>query len=120
MKRQALLWGPVLAWAGLIFFLSSIPDLDSGLESDYVLRKAAHLAVYAVLAALLWRAGRGALSLTGRTLFAFAFSLAVLYAFSDEWHQSFVPGRGASALDLALDAAGAFAACLRLARRESP
>ena len=56
MKRGLFLWGPVLLWAGFIFFLSSIPDLSSGLEQDFLLRKIAHVAEYAVLALLLWRA----------------------------------------------------------------
>jgi VanZ family protein len=111
------LWGPVLAWAGLIFWLSSIPDLSSGLEADFLLRKLAHVGVYAVLAALLWRAAGGSLFQKIRAVFFFSFTASALYALSDEWHQSFVPGRGASAADLAIDAAGALMACLWLGRR---
>jgi VanZ family protein len=91
------LWLPV-AWAALIFALSSVPDLGTGLGGwDLVLRKLAHAAEYAVLGALLQRAlNRPAL----------AFALGTLYALSDEIHQSFVPGRQGSPLDVALDAAG--------------
>ncbi|MCX7707278.1 MAG: VanZ family protein, partial [Anaerolineae bacterium] len=39
-----------------------------------------------------------------------AFVLALLYAFSDEFHQSFVPGRHPDPLDILTDAAGAGAA----------
>ena len=62
-----------------------------------MLRKIAHAAEYAVLGALLLRAlGRPGL----------AFALGVLYAVSDELHQTFVPGRAGSPLDVAIDAAG--------------
>jgi len=94
----ARLWLPVLAWAALIFALSSVPDLGTGLGGwDLALRKLAHAAEYAVLGALLMRAmGRGGL----------AFALGALYAVSDEIHQSLVPGRMGAPLDVAIDAIG--------------
>ncbi|HLG09682.1 MAG TPA: VanZ family protein [Gaiellaceae bacterium] len=92
------LWLPVLVWAALIFALSSVPDLGTGLGGwDLVLRKLAHAAEYAVLGALLARA-------TGRAWLAFA--LGTLYATSDEVHQTFVPGRMGSGVDIAIDAVG--------------
>jgi VanZ family protein len=94
----ARLWLPVVAWAALIFVLSSIPDLGTGLGGwDLVLRKIAHAAEFAVLGALLLRA-------TGRA--GLAFALGVTYAVSDEVHQSFVSGRQGSARDIAIDAVG--------------
>lgn len=92
------LWLPVVAWASLIFALSSVPDLSTGLGGwDLVLRKLAHLAEYAVLGALLARA----LTRLWPTL-----ALGVAYAASDELHQVFVPGRQGSPLDVALDGVG--------------
>jgi VanZ family protein len=92
------LWLPVVAWAALIFALSSVPDLGTGLGGwDLVLRKIAHAAEYAVLGALLLRA-------TGRA--GLAVALGTLYAASDEIHQSFVPGRSGRPLDVAIDALG--------------
>jgi VanZ family protein len=94
----ARLWLPVVAWAALIAVLSSIPDLGTGLGGwDLVLRKLGHAAEFGVLGALLLRA-------TART--GLAFALGVLYAVSDEVHQSFVAGRQGSLLDVAIDAAG--------------
>jgi VanZ family protein len=91
-------WLPVVAWAALIFALSSIPDLGTGLGGwDTILRKLAHAAEYAVLGALLFRAAARA---------GLAFVLGALYAVSDEIHQSLVPGRLGSPLDVAIDAAG--------------
>src|SRR5919202_1687185 len=97
-SRALSRWLPVVAWAGLIFALSAIPSLSSGLgDWDYVLRKCAHMTEYAVLAALLLRA-------LGRELPAFL--AAVAYAATDELHQHFVPGRHASPVDLGIDTVG--------------
>src|ERR671929_2445353 len=97
-SRALSVWLPVVAWAALIFALSSIPSLSSGLgDWDYVLRKCAHVTEYAVLGALLLRA-------LGRELPAFL--AAVAYAATDELHQHFVRGRHASPIDVAIDAAG--------------
>ncbi len=91
-------WLPVLAWAAVIFAFSSVPDLGTGLGGwDLVLRKIAHAAEFALLGALLLRA-------TGKA--GSAFAIGVLYAISDEVHQSFVPGRLGSPIDVAIDAAG--------------
>ena len=91
-------WLPVLAWAALIFGLSSVSDLGTGLGSwDLVLRKLGHVAEYAVLGALLLRALRRP---------APAFALGVAYAASDELHQHFVSGRVGALRDVAIDAVG--------------
>src|SRR5262245_31179256 len=91
-------WGPVIAWAALIFAFSSVSNLGTGLGTwDLVLRKLAHLAEFAVLGALLMRAlGRAGL----------AVALGSLYAATDEFHQAFVDGRVASPLDWGIDTAG--------------
>lgn len=101
-KTVLSLWGPVLAWAGVIYFFSSRPDLPRIHEPwlELVLRKAAHVTEYAVFGALLARAvgaRKGRLALAG--------ALGALYAASDEWHQTFVPTRKGNPLDVALDTA---------------
>ena len=96
--RVAWRWAPVVAWAGGIFVLSSIPDLGTGLGGwDLALRKIAHAAEFALLGFLLVRA-------TGAEWASLA--LGVVYAISDEVHQHFVPGRLGSPLDVAIDAVG--------------
>ena len=92
-------WLPVVIWAGVIFALSSIPSLSSGLGTwDLVLRKLAHAAEFALLALLVWRAlGRPCVALLA----------TVAYAASDEIHQHFVRGRAGTPRDVAIDAAGA-------------
>ena len=91
-------WLPVVLWASVIFALSSIPNLGTGLGTwDVILRKGAHTTEYALLAVLLVRA-------IGRE--APALGLGVLYAASDELHQAFVRGRHASPIDVAIDTVG--------------
>ena len=107
-SRAVSLWLPVFMWAALIFALSSIPHLGTGLGTwDYVLRKCAHVTEYAVFGALLLRA-------IGREVPAFLAALA--YAASDELHQHFVRGRHSSPIDVAIDAAGIAIGLLTWAR----
>jgi VanZ family protein len=73
--------------------------------TDFVVRKAGHMAVFGVLALLLWYASD--VTSTWRRPWAWAFALTVLYAITDEVHQGLVAGRHASAVDVAIDAAGA-------------
>jgi VanZ family protein len=97
-SRTLTHWLPVLLWAALIFTLSSVPDLSSGLGGwDLFLRKAAHVTEYAILALLLARALHREVP---------ALVLGVLYAASDEFHQSFVRGRHGAPLDVAIDSVG--------------
>ena len=104
MPRSLSLWLPVAGWAVLIFGLSAIPSLSTGLGTwDTILRKLAHTAEFAVLAALLWRALRNELA---------ALTAAIAYAATDELHQTFVRGRHGSPVDVAIDGIGAAAGLL--------
>ena len=64
--------------------------------------KLAHLVVYGILGALLARGRR----LQGHLPHAVLVLVGALYGASDEWHQSFVPGRQVSALDWVADLCG--------------
>ncbi len=109
-------WLPPVAWAALIFALSAqaelrvVPD-DASL--DLVVRKLGHLGVFGILALLLLRALVG--TPAWRHPWAWAFGLTVIYAVTDEVHQGLVAGRHMSAVDVSIDAAGAFGS-LALAR----
>jgi VanZ family protein len=104
-------WAPAVLWAALIFALSSVPDLGTDLGLwDTVLRKLAHLAEYAILGALVYRAARSVSS---------AVLLSSAYAATDEIHQAFVAGRHGSPLDWLIDTAAVVlgvAAAARLSR----
>ena len=107
-------WLPVIAWAAVIFTLSSIPSLSTGLGGwDTLLRKGAHMTEYAILGALLLRA-------LGRE--APALAVGIVYAGTDELHQHFVRGRHASPLDVLIDAVGVAAGlyCYRRLLRPRP
>jgi VanZ family protein len=101
-------WAPVVAWAALIFGLSSVSDLGTGLGIwDLVLRKIAHATEYAILAALLVRALRRP---------GWAIALGIAYSISDEVHQSFISGRQGSPVDVGIDAIGVVVGAVIAAR----
>jgi VanZ family protein len=136
-------WLPLLVWITLIFVGST--DLLSAehtsrviapflrwlhpgisersiMQVQFLVRKAGHVCEYAVLAALLYRALINTV-LIGRAMAsaAIVLFLCVLYAMSDEFHQSFVPSRTATARDVGIDSAGAFlgVALIRLLHRRT-
>jgi hypothetical protein len=112
-------WLPPLALMALIFYLSSRPDLTTGLGLvDLIGRKLLHAGEYALLCALWWRALRPQLS--PRAALIGAVSIAVAYAVTDEVHQTFVPTRNGTPVDVAIDAAGAGVAALVITRRGRP
>jgi len=100
----------------VIFVLSGQETLDSGLGwIDTLLRKLAHFGEYALLCALWWRALRTLVG--GERALLFAVTVASAYAATDEFHQSFVPGRYGSPVDWLIDVAGAAAAAVLIHRR---
>ena len=127
-------WLPLFIWLALIFAGST--DLMSAEHTSrilvpflrwlrptiswqtieqvhFVVRKAAHLSEYAILAALLYRALVNTV-LLGRAWASAAIVLVVcsLYAMTDEFHQAFVPSRTATARDVAIDSVGAMCGVL--------
>lgn len=103
-------WLPVVAYAGLIFYLSSLPHPTEELPSWFgpFNDKLIHVVEYGVLGILLYRALRWASGAWFATHAWWLASLgAVLYGVTDEIHQSFVPPREADHLDVVADAVGA-------------
>ena len=106
MARAVWLWGPPALYALAIFVISSLSVVPSppGSFSD----KHVHGLVYAGLALMIVRAwAGGAWSAVTYARAWRAGLLAVAYGATDEWHQSFVPGRDASLADLGADTLGA-------------
>ena len=98
-------WLLVLVWMGLIFFASSQPVLPSAPSFpllDILFKKSGHMLGYAVLMVLvLWALRvRDEPIDTAHTLLAFA--IVLVYATSDEVHQSFVPNRTSLWTDVAI------------------
>jgi hypothetical protein len=111
-------WGPAFLMMAAIFAFSSIPSVELpnfGLL-DYLVKKGAHALGYGLLAlSYLWGLKREKSKIEPR-LFIFAWILATLYSASDEFHQSFVPGRHPAVMDVLIDSLGA-AFALFLVRR---
>jgi VanZ family protein len=102
--KSILRWLPAITVMVVIFGLSSIPSKempDFGFW-DLIVKKGAHVLGYGILAATYWY-GLGFSK--GRWRLALLFAL--VYAITDEYHQSFVPGRHPSWLDaLVIDGSG--------------
>ncbi len=127
MKDKKIKWLLVIVWMIVIFIFSSQPGDASeetsqfviyifnllgldlygffGTLAQFIVRKCAHFTVYLILYMLLHNAVKES--------FSFKKALCVsmigtfLYACSDEFHQSFVPGRGPAMRDVMIDSAGA-------------
>ena len=130
MKSFLKYWLPVLIWVGVIFVDSTdlmsvehtsrfiVPILlwlKPGMAPEtiqsilFAVRKCAHMAEYAILALLLWRALRSGPTLRTKrpVLFGAVLVACIVFAASDEFHQSFVKSRTPSVRDVILDTAGA-------------
>jgi VanZ family protein len=109
MNIQVVLqWLAVLLWMGAIFAISATPSIATPFEPtyDFTLKKLAHVTIYGILTVLLFNALRFHIRHKGHALLIAAV-VAILYAFSDEWYQTFVPGHEGTLRDVAINAVGA-------------
>jgi VanZ family protein len=98
-----------LALMGLIFYFSAQPAGGHHPWWDLVFRKLGHITGYALLTALWAWALRGVVK---RPVLV-AVCIALAYACTDEFHQTFVRGRNGTPVDVGVDAIGmAIAAAL--------
>jgi len=100
MKKLLLIlprWLPALFFMTVIFAFSSQPsdDLPSFLDWDYVIKKAGHVIGYGLLALSYLHFFN-----YDKKRYWLAWLLAVLFSATDEFHQSFVPGRHPSIIDV--------------------
>jgi len=109
MKTKIINWSLVFIWACFIFFLSHQPDLKSNLPGnwDFILRKIAHITEYAILTFLLIRA-LSEHKLSNQQVLIWSMFLAILYAVSDEYHQTFISLRQGAVRDILIDSLGIF------------
>ena len=135
-RERVWRYGPLLLWMALIFFFSTgelsasntsrivrplILWLYPGTSEEtldlvhFFVRKAGHFTEYAILALL---AARAFLSTSQQPLrrhwFIVSLLVVVLYALSDEFHQTFVPSRTGSIYDSLIDMTGGLTALLLL------
>lgn len=134
VRKILFAWLPVALWMTLLFGASTemgtprrtsrilipllrwlVPDISPAAlnRAQLAVRKTGHAVGYAVLATLIWWARRRTRPEGEPPCFrrdaTFAFALTVLYAATDEWHQTFTTSRQGSLADVALDASGAAA-----------
>ncbi len=102
-----LRWLPSIALMGVIFILSGQPasNLPFFGEYDILVKKLGHATGYALLGIAYYFALPPRLRAGYRWMLALL--MAVLFALSDEFHQSFVEGRTSSLVDVMIDTAGA-------------
>ena len=101
------LWLPVFVWGYIIYYLSDIPGLGTGLGVwDLILRKGAHITEYFILTILLVRAFRRSFRMSIAFLIFWPSVISFLYAVSDEYHQSFIKNRCGTPWDVLVDTVG--------------
>ena len=109
MTRLLYRWGPAIIIMGIIFIASSTSgsDLPDFGYIDFFAMKGGHLLGYTLLSAAFLHGLSNGGPIT-RSRIAVTGILVILYAISDEWHQSFTPGRNPALLDVGIDTAGGF------------
>jgi len=98
---------PAAIWMGLVFYLSSVPELELQGEwsiYDFALRKLAHVFEYTVLYLLVFWGWRP--YLTRSQNLKLSLVIALIYAAVDEFHQSLVPTRDGKLTDVLIDSSG--------------
>lgn len=101
-------WSPPILWSLIIFSFSSL-QVGSSSEiywKDFLVKKMAHLIEYAILAVLLYRAMINS-NINKNKSIIFSLILASIYGLTDEFHQSFTPGREPRIRDVIIDTIGA-------------
>ena len=112
LKSAWFRWSLVLGWMAIIFAFSHQANSGTVTEEYFgvmnvPIRKMGHLGEYFILYVLTKFAIDGTTSGITKYSAIIALFFSILYAASDEWHQSFVPGRSASARDVLIDSTGA-------------
>lgn len=98
-------WFPVFIYSGIIFCVSAVPNLK-GPGAELNLDKLYHFIEYIPFGFLAARALNNSLGLTKTSNWFWAIALVSLYAVTDEFHQSFVPGRSCDWHDWLADTIG--------------
>jgi len=105
-KHLLRYWFPVLFYCTAIFIQSSFPG-PKVVSTFFHIDKALHFFAYAFLGILFLRALRNsAMGHREGLVFMLAILLTTIYGGTDEWHQSFVPGRTPDWWDLLADLLG--------------
>ena len=100
-------WLPPILWGLVIFSFSSLQVGKSSeiYWKDFVVKKTAHLVEYAIFTILLYRAMVGS-NVDKKKAIIISIIIAALYGLTDEFHQSFTPGREPRIRDVIIDTIG--------------
>ncbi len=109
-SRRWLVWAPALLVMAAIFFFSSLPstEIPNFGGFDFSIKKLGHMFGYALLAQAYLFGLRAQFRGRSKILYFLAWLLTVAYAFTDEFHQSFTPGRNSTIIDVGIDSIGSF------------
>jgi len=107
-KKFLFFWGPVIAWALVIFWFSSRPTgtVSEVNWQDFVFKKFLHVVFFGMLATLIYRASINS-KVSKLNSVKFSILMTVTYGILDEFHQSFTVGRQPGVRDVVFDALGA-------------
>lgn len=102
-------WLPAILWALLIYSFSARPtEAVSEIHwQDFIFKKTIHLVEYGALTLLLFRGFINS-GIEKRKALLLSFLIAVVYGMTDEFHQSFTPGRTPKVRDVIIDGVGSF------------
>ena len=114
--RYLKYWAPPLIYMGVIFAVSSMkqPPLPMPKFEWLTIDKLYHFIEYAILGGLVARAFLKAKPsiVPSQLIWGLSAAISILYGASDEWHQTFVPGRFATLADWVADVIGSIAGVL--------
>lgn len=101
-------WLPPVIWGSIIFSFSSLHTISTTdfYLGDFILKKTAHVMEYGIFATLLYRALIGSGVKKEKAMWV-AVLMAFIYGVTDEFHQSFTPGRTPTLRDILIDTTGA-------------
>ena len=104
-------WVPMLVWMAGNFFTSSLTPMETGVLTSrlpsLINEVSIHTGEFAVLSVLTFRVLRAYGSMQTSMLWIVTLMVSIIYGVTDELHQSFVPGRVPSWIDLGYDMLGA-------------
>jgi VanZ family protein len=108
IRQDRFRFVPMILVMGTIFFLSHQPGDTLLLPDVPNIDKVLHALIYGLLAATTLFAVQGEAPLKrSRLIGILVIFFCLFYGISDEWHQSFIPGRMPSIWDIAADTTGA-------------
>ncbi|MFC1649181.1 VanZ family protein, partial [Patescibacteria group bacterium] len=119
-KSRLRAWLPFILWGVLIFTFSSLPTTPTTeiYWQDFVIKKSAHIIEFFVLTLLLFKALRFEGVPIHKTFWSIVV-FGVFYAITDEFHQSFTPGRQPTLRDVLIDTTGILLAVYFLYRLDT-